>query len=162
MNYEIVEETDLSGEACYIYSVLPEGAENTLFEDFVDEYFDDNKYEVGNIYNRLRVIGSETGARECFFKINEGKPGDGVCALYDIPGSKLRLYCIVYGRVAVILGGGGLKSKNIRRWEDDSKLKANAEFMINFSKKVSEAIKEKDIRFEADGRMTGNLIINDE
>lgn len=39
-------------------------------------------------------MATKTGAAEHFFKLNEGKPGDGVCALFDSPDKKLRIYCI--------------------------------------------------------------------
>ena len=67
-----------------------------------------------NFLERIRTINEKTGARESFFKPNEGKPGDLVCALFDIPNSNLRLYCIRFGNSLIILGGGGEKKKTIK------------------------------------------------
>ena len=102
----------------------------TLFDHFVNENITDYRKEIRFIANRLQEIGNTTGAREKFFKHNEGKPGDGVCALYDDPDSNLRLYCIRYGNIAVILGGGGPKPDDVKAWQDDEKLTLEAETII--------------------------------
>ncbi len=72
-----------SGNKAKIYSILPEGDEMTLFDHFVQDNKDDHLNEIKQIVNRIKTIGHTTGAREQFFKQAEGKPGDGVCALYD-------------------------------------------------------------------------------
>lgn len=92
MTYEIIELEELSGNLATIYSVIIEDEEYTLFDSFVEENSADYPDEVKFIVNRLYSIGHSTGAREQFFKLNEGKPGDGVCALYDEEDSNLRQY----------------------------------------------------------------------
>ena len=54
--------------------------------------------------------------------MDEGIPGDGVCALFDLPNSNLRLYCIRYGNSIIILGGGGQKPKTISAFQENEKL----------------------------------------
>lgn len=94
MNFEIQAITELTGNGATIYTVILEGKEQTSFESFLNENEADYPEEVEDIVKRLYTIGKETGARDTFFKLDEGKPGDGVCALYDRPDSSLRLYCI--------------------------------------------------------------------
>ena len=65
--------------------------------------------------------------------------GDGVCALYDIPRSKLRLYCIRYGSTLIIAGDGAVKPKGIRALQEDERLK-EANYLL---RRVSKAIKDK-------------------
>ena len=114
------------------------------------------------MYKRqLLFIGKEGGARRDFFKRNEGKPGDGVCALYDNPDHKLRLYCIVFGTVAIILGGGGPKPEGVRAWQDNPNLKANAELMIRISQRITKAIHNKEIQVTDKG-LSGDLRIIDD
>ncbi len=149
MRFELAEIPHLSGSSCKIYSVIAEGEELSLFERFLIENFDTHKEEVKSINRRLQVMGRSTGAREHFFKDKEGLPGDGVCALYDDPDKKLRLYCVRYGNIAVILGGGG--EKNTRTWQDDPKLKREAERMIEISKIITEAIKNRETQITEDG-----------
>lgn len=134
----------------------------TLFDHFVNENIIHYQNELKFIANRLKVIGNTTGAREKFFKHNEGKPGDGVCALYDDPDSKLRLYCIRYGNIAVILGGGGPKPDNVKAWQDDEKLALEAETIIEVSKDIMQRIHSGDLQWSKDGsKLLGNLTISD-
>lgn len=111
MKCRIVKIERLSGSASSIYTIFIDDAEYSLFDIFIKDNNTLFKSELNDIVKRLRSIGSITGAREQFFKLNEGNPGDGVCALYDDPEKKLRLYCIRYGTTAIILGGGGVKPK---------------------------------------------------
>lgn len=162
MNYEIVELENLSGSQATIYSVIMEGEGITLFDHFVNENIADYREEIKFIANRLQEIGNSTGAREKFFKHNEGKPGDGVCALYDDPGSKLRLYCIRYGKIAVILGGGGPKPDYLKSWQEDEKLTLEAETIIQVSKDIMQRIHSGDLKWSNDGsQLLGNLSISD-
>ncbi|MEG2366181.1 MAG: hypothetical protein RSB29_05440, partial [Alistipes sp.] len=117
MNFTLVEISDLSGEHCQIFSVLLDGDKQTLYEQFLEKNAKAHGDEVQDIYDRLKFIGKEGGAREYFFKHHEGIPGDLVCALYDQPNSNLRLFCIRFGQVTVVLGCGGYKSKKIRAWQ---------------------------------------------
>lgn len=162
MNYEIVELEDFSGSQATIYSVIIEGDDITLFDHFVNENGDDFRNEVRFLANRLQEIGNTTGAREKFFKHNEGNPGDGVCALYDDPESKLRLYCIRYGNIAVILGGGGPKPENIKAWQNDEKLTLEAETIIQISEDIMKRIHSGDLNWSKDGsKLLGNLTFSD-
>lgn len=162
MNYEIVELENFSGSQATIYSVIMDDDGITLFDHFVNENSTDYRKEIKFIATRLQEIGNTTGAREKFFKHNEGKPGDGVCALYDDPDSKLRLYCIRYGNIAVILGGGGSKPDGIKAWQDDEKLTLEAETIIQVSKDIMQRIHSGDLQWSKDGsQLLGNLTISD-
>lgn len=162
MNYEIVELENFSGSQATIYSVIMEDDGITLFDHFVNENITDYRKEVRFIANRLQEIGNTTGAREKFFKHNEGKSGDGVCALYDDPDSNLRLYCIRYGNIAVILGGGGPKPDDVKAWQDDEKLTLEAETIIQVSKDIMQRIHSGDLLWSKDGsQLLGNLTISD-
>lgn len=101
MRYKLVKITKFSGDKASIYTLLTENEQGEFQDSLFDIFIDENKAlylsEIQNIFSRLITIGNDTGARESFFKTNEGVPGDGVCALYDSPSKKLRLYCIRYG-----------------------------------------------------------------
>jgi len=112
--YEIVEIQEFSGSEAKVYSIIPKGESETLFLKFVAEYEKEFKSEIKDIAKRIYQIGHTTGARNSFFKQNEGKFGDFVCALFDSPEKNLRLYCIRFGTQVVILGGGG--EKTVRAW----------------------------------------------
>jgi hypothetical protein len=162
VNYEIVELDELSGSKSTIYSVIIEDEEFTLFDSFVEGNSVDHPDEVKLIVNRLYQIGHTFGAREQFFKLDEGKPGDGVCAIYDEEDSKLRQYCIRNGSTLIILGGGGHKPPQIRAWQQDEKLKKEAELMIWISKDIMKRMRNGEIYWSKDGsRLLGDLKISD-
>lgn len=158
MNYEIVELEPYSGSEAKVYSLIPAGEDETLFEKFVDEYKVEFKNEVKDIIKTIYQIGHTTGARSSFFKQHEGKYGDFVCALFDVPGKNLRLYCIRFGMVAIILGGGGEKAKGVRAWQDDEKLSKEANQMIEYAKDILQRIDESDLYWSKDRtELQGNL-----
>ncbi|QYH39444.1 hypothetical protein GYM62_11865 [Algoriphagus sp. NBT04N3] len=150
MQFELVKIEELSGKKASIYSILLDGEDESLFERFLSENSNTFKNEIFDILSRLRTIANKTGAREGFFKLNEGKPGDGICALYDQPGSNLRLYCIRFGHELIILGGGGPKSKSIRAFQEDEKLEDENYRLRGIAQQIMKALREKDIRFSRD------------
>jgi hypothetical protein len=162
VNYEIVELEELSGPKATVYSIIKEGDRLTLFDHFIKEHVENYKEELKCIINRLQQMGKTTGAREQYFKCNEGKPGDGVCALYDEPGKELRLYCIRYGKVAILLGSGGPKKREIMAWQHDKKLTKEAQIIIGISKNITNRLMEGEIYWSANGcKLSGNLNFND-
>jgi len=161
VNFELVELLQFSGEKTTIYSAILEGDEDTLLDQFILENQKDYPEEVSDILGRLKAIGNTVGARQEFFKEWEGKPGDGVCALYDRPDANLRLYCIRYGSCAIIIGGGGYKPKSIRALQEDKKLKDENSKVKKISEIITTAIKDKDIQWSHDGmELIGDLIFN--
>jgi hypothetical protein len=112
---------NLSGSKTNIYSVFVGDDDKSLFEHFLEENNELYREELIEILIRIKSISTKEGAREHLFKKAEGKLGDGIEALYDESSRKLRLYCIRYGSVLLVLGGGG--AKNVRALQDDPKLK---------------------------------------
>lgn len=157
-SFEIVKLNELSGDHCAIYSIRFIGEDDSLFEQFLSECYTTFRNEVLDIYTRLKAIGRCVGLREGFYKANEGKPGDGVCALYDKPDAHLRVYFIYYGTDLIVVGDGGEKPKNIRTWQEDPVLTDANLLMQWVSEKISEATQNKDIQITDQG-FEGNLII---
>lgn len=71
-----------SGNEASIYTLLTENEQGEFQESLFDIFINENKTlflsEIKNIFSRLKTIGNDTGARESFFRTNEGVPGDGV------------------------------------------------------------------------------------
>lgn len=147
MKFELVKDIELSGNECSIYQVYLEDLDTYLYDIFWEENEDLYENELWDIDDRLYIIGHKIGARERFFKLHEGKPGDLVCAIYDVPDSKLRLYCIRYGMDLVVIGGGGEKSKDIRAYQEDENLNRQAEIIKAISDAIYDKQKDGDIRF---------------
>lgn len=104
MKYQIVELDEFTGSMATVYSVLPDNTDQTLFDTFIEQYYHTFREEVQDIISSLEIIGKRTCARQQFFKLNEGKPGDGICAMFDEPERNLRIYCIRWGKVAILIG----------------------------------------------------------
>lgn len=103
--------------------------------------------ELIEILTRIKSISTKEGAREHLFKKAEGKLGDGIEALYDESNRKLRLYCIRYGSVLLVLGGGG--AKNVRALQDDPKLKKENYLLRDISKLLTQAMKDGDLQWNS-------------
>lgn len=161
MNYEIVELTELSGKEASIYSVIIEDDAYSLYDRFLIQYQEKYSHAIKDIQARIRTMANKTGARDIYFKGGEGAPGDGVCALFDLPDFNLRLYCIRYGLNLIILGGGG--PKNVRAWQDDKKLSSEVKKLMKISKAITKRMMEKDIYWSNDKmHLLGELNFNDD
>lgn len=155
---ELIELDEFNCCSGHIYSVAVDGADQTLYDLFLEENEGDYRAELGEIANKLNTMSTWTGFTDNFFKLNEGKPGDGVCAITDLKG-KLRLYCIRFGNILLVLGGGGPKSKLIRAYEEDPKLLSENLMIRAVSDAMAKAIRNKDLTIEEDGSLSGNEII---
>jgi hypothetical protein len=164
MKYSFLKLPQLSGKCASIYTIRIENDDKieTLLDQFIKANEADAENEVKDIIQRLHTIGHKTGAREHFFKHNEGKPGDGVCALFDAPDKYLRLYCIRNGSVNVILGSGGAKPKHIRALQEDETLTIENHFMRKVSELFTQRLKAKEMSYSKNGmNLEGNLIFTD-
>jgi len=161
VKFEIVKIEQLTGNRTTVYSVIIDEEELTLFEQFIAENIESHRNELQDITERIKVIATKTGAIESFFDKPEGKIGQDIFALYDKPKSHLRLYCMRFSKVALILGGGGHKPKSIRSFQEDPKLKYENYLLREISDRVTKRIIEKEIWWSEDGmELTGNLIFD--
>ncbi len=140
----------LSGNKASVYSVILNDSNDTLFEVFLKENANEHLSELTNIVLRVKTMGKDTGIIDDFLKIHEGRFGDGVCALYDVPNSKLRVYCIRYGAQIIIIGGGGIKTKEIRALQDSPKLKKENYLMRSISSAIAKRIIGENICYSDD------------
>ena len=160
MEFELVKLAGFSNDEVSVYTLLNCDTGISLFQSFIQENQHEFPDEVKDIAKRILSF-KEVGAREIFFKINEGKPGDGVCALYDDEKSNLRLYCIRYGTVLVVLGGGGHKPKTTRRLQETKKLEDENQIMRNLSAEIEKRRRNGDLSFSKDFlEIDGDLIFN--
>jgi len=158
MNFQLVKLKNFCGSKASIYTLKDVDADTTLFEKFISENINSFKSEIIDITKRLNTIGKVTGARVEFVKTKEGKPGDLVCALYDKPNSKLRLYCIRLGSSLIIIGGGGHKPKSIKALQEDPKLKQENKIMVDLSKELLNRLQNKELKYTNDYKdLEGNL-----
>lgn len=161
MKYSIVKLPQFSGNKASVYSVVRYGDDETFLEKFVNANGNSFVSETKDIIGRLYTIGHTTGARHGFLRHDEGALGDGVCALYDKKKSKLRLYCIRYGLQIIIIGDGG--PKKVRALQHDEKLLETNAFMKWLSSRITERIKNHEIRYINDALdFTGDFDFDNE
>jgi hypothetical protein len=161
MKFELIKLDKFSGSKTSIYSIYLTDEKKILFDTFLIANKSLFLNELKDIIIRLTAIGHKTGAREQFFKLKEGKPGDLVCALYDEPDKRLRLYCIRYGTLLIIVGSGG--PKNVKKLQDNKKLKDENYFLRKVSDLIKTRMDEGEIYFSEDKMdLEGNLEFNDE
>ena len=99
MKFEIKELEELSGKKARIYSVIIDGEEDTLLEQF----FNENKNhadELQTMLSKIKTMADDTGCRRQFFAEGEGAWADGVVAL---KAGKLRLYGIYFNNTVVLV-----------------------------------------------------------
>ncbi len=160
VKFQLVKLTRFSGQKASLYSIIMGGDSETLFEKFIRNHTTSHIKEIEQIFATLNAIGRKVGAQENFFRRKkEGKPGDGVEAIYDYPNAKLRLYCIRFGNVTLLLGDGG--EKKVRAWQDDSQLSKSATEMIKVSKLLTQAIREGELTWTGND-FTGKFEFDDE
>lgn len=68
MKFELREILQLTGQRCKIYSVLMEGDEKTLFQQFVEENKTSFPQEVSDIIRKITSISQKRGAKEDYFR----------------------------------------------------------------------------------------------
>lgn len=158
MNYRIVPVVQVTGPACNIYTIIRDGSSHSVYEEFLQSNATGFRPQLRDIALRLESMGKQSGAREHFFKLREGRLGDLVAALYDRPDAKLRLFCIRFNNHLLILGGGG--PKDVRAWEEDPTLSKAANELIRLSEAIKEEMKDKTLRWNDEGTdLLGDLTI---
>ena len=150
MDFRIEEDETLSGNKAKIYSVRDEGDELTYLEHFVEDNINKYPNEVGNILEKLNIMGHYTGCESNLFKHNEGRAGDGVVCLKD-DSKRFRLYCMYFGDKLVICGSGGWKGPNIKAYQEDEILNNAAEKMKNVAAVLNKFLQSGIMDIESDG-----------
>jgi hypothetical protein len=90
---------------------------------------------------------------EEFFKTGAGKFGQIICTFKDHPRSLLRLYFIEFGNAAIILGGGGPKSKSARTSQEVAQLAAELEMLGLIANTLKKAEEKGHFGFDEDGNL---------
>lgn len=160
MEYHLVKIPNFSNSNITVYTLLNIKTGLTLFDDFINDHRGNYTDELKSIVKRINSF-KIVGARYDYFKHNEGTLSDGVCALYDSPNSKLRLYCIRYGTSMIILGGGGFKSKETRALQETPKLLIENKVIRELSKEIEMRRRNNDLIISKDFlSIEGDIIFN--
>lgn len=156
--FEIVELDEFAGDGATVYSIALDDDEETLYDRFLEENDADYLDELDFLVQRIETI-ARLGARFNYFRPKaEGElvKGDGLEALYDVPNSNLRLYCIKFGSIALILGGGGYKPKGVGPFQDVPKMKEENYLLRELSGRINQAIRDGELWWEGN-RLAGRM-----
>lgn len=151
MKFRLVKLKGLSGKRATVYSVILNDEGQTLFDRFIVENKINFPAEIADLRYQIQTMAHKTGAREQFFERPEGKRDQNVWDLRDRPRKKLRLYCLWYPNVAIVLGGGGVKPKNIRSFQENPKLNLENDLMRKVCDAIDQRIRDKELRWSSDG-----------
>ena len=150
MKFEIREVKELTGAKARVYSVILDGEDETLLEQFFDENI---KYEkdLNKVLHRIHVMAHDTGCRKSFFKEGEGAWADGMVAMQGT--GHLRLYGIYFHDAVILFGSGGHKPPGVAAYEDYPPLNAKAQQMKTIAKEIYRMITEKELKIHEDGTL---------
>lgn len=152
-----------SGKKVAFFSVLYDGETKNEFQKFIEKYGADDAYkdDLGIILARIQKV-EISGAEDRHFRY-EGKMREHIRALpSNIESSRLRLYCLCFSECILILGGGGIKEKGIRTWQDDPQLTKYVEELQKIDKAMSLKIRKNPSIVRAYSQLEDiDLIINE-
>ncbi len=143
-----LERINSSGKVA-VYSVLYDGETQNEFQKFIAKYAAEGAYknDLGIILARLQKIEID-GAADRHFRY-EGKMREHIRAIPpNIETSKLRLYCLCFAECILVLGGGGVKTKGTRTWQDDPQLTKYVTELQKIEKVLSAEIRKNPMTFK--------------
>ena len=136
MKKKITIELFEEGEKANIYSYRVND-EILEFEKFIDSFMDSDYTNDFDIIDDTVTRILENGAQERYFR-PEGKMLDYLTAIPEKGlGCELRVFCLRLNEKIIILGNGGIKYKNIKKYQDDPILNEIAEEIQKISAKLS-------------------------
>lgn len=142
------------GKRTNIYTIHVENDELSEYKKFVIENYEKVPNAVRNLDTQLKYISSKSGIIDEQFK-RESPPKYNVFRIEETE-DYLRLYCIKYSHVAIVIGGGGLKDSAKRKLKDNPELKRVVDFLMSIEDAIFEAIKSKEIKLTDNG-FEGNI-----
>jgi len=135
----------------HYYSILFEDEEDSLFEQFINKYIEDEgtKEELVEMVEWIRKIGDEIGAKTKYFR-HEGATSDAKALppparFIEGAAGSLRLYCLVLSEQVVVLYNGGVKTKN--KAQDCPNVSSHFRLANKISKVITQSFIEKEIRW---------------
>lgn len=153
--FEIVEYK--GGNRATIYSIHIEGQEKNEADKFFEEFYDSHNKDITDILERLEHMIERSGFEDHQFK-HIGTPND---ATEEIKSCNIRMFVLKYSKVAIIIGGGGVKNK-VRTYQEVPRLNKLAKMLMSISKMFDNKINESEISWTKTEpiRLEGNLKFN--
>lgn len=150
MLFELREIDGLTGPKARVYSVILDGDNKTLLDQFFAENKNNTK-DLLKVVSKIRVMAQDTGCRRGYFKEGEGAWADGMVALRGT--GCLRLYGIYFHDAVILFGSGGYKPPGVAAYEDYPPLHAKAQQMQEVAREINRMISNKELKVCDDGTL---------
>lgn len=148
--FEIVE--FCLGEKAAFYTIKLSGESETEIDKFLTKYSKEKEEQIDAISLKIKQMAETRGCLDTLIT----KEYDNI---YKFKEEKIRLFCLRFGKVAIILGGGGIKEPNIRATQDSVELTGYVKLLEFVDQEINKRIYNKEI-FVTDNRITGDLKFN--
>jgi hypothetical protein len=155
MRVELVQLDELSGKASKVYSVFIDSNSENELDRFIGNLTDESRRK--KLAERFYQLQKDCrrGLREDFFK-PEGGAADALVRIRDT--GQVRVYGILFSKLCIILGGGGIKPKVVRTYQEVPELYDAVKLLKRIQDEILIRIKEGEFRFEDNGTIVGDHI----
>ena len=152
MKFSIIEKK--IGKKAKIYTILFESKELDEYDDFVFNHMEKVPDAVRTLDKQLKGMACKYGFQDFNFK-RESPTTHNVFRIEDTD-ANLRLYCIRYSNVAIVLGNGGIKLDGTQRNDENPHLQKEIDFLMLVEDLINKRILLREVKI-SDTSLSGNL-----
>jgi len=147
-----------SGNKAKIYTIQFEDQSISEYYRFVDDHKSEYPEIVNELDVRLTYMVRNYGIPDHFFKRESPKPYN----VFRIENTEdLRIYCIKFSNVAIVLGNGGIKLPDTIKLNENPDLQKIRNLLMGIEDLITDRIKTGDVIIN-DKELKGNLTFDTE
>lgn len=147
------------GKRAKVYTIQFQANELNAYEQFVLDNMLVVPDAVRTLDKQLRQISTKYGIIDDQFK-RESPQSHQVYRIEDTE-DWLRIFCIKYSRVAIVLGGGGLKDELKVKLDENPELLKVRDILMQIEDQIHEKVISKEIKITDNG-FEGDLVFKSE
>ena len=132
-----------NGKKSKVYTIHFSDKELSEYDQFVFDNMSIVPDAVRILNTQIKNMSCRYGLSEHYFK-RESPESHSVFRIDDTE-ENLRLYCIKFSRVAIVLGSGGIKSPGTIKLIENPHLNAICDLLMQIEDLINERIKSKEI-----------------
>lgn len=136
------------GKKAGFYTIVFDGEAMSEADKFFEIINKKAPKKAENLYSNIEYQAEERGCQDHLFTYERD------VSVYKMKEGKWRLYCIRFGKVAVILGGGDFK--DVPKTQDSEILEGHVEKLRFVNKLINERISNGDL-YISDNGLVGNF-----
>jgi len=142
------------GSKAKIYTIKFLESDNSEYKNFVQEFKNIYSESVHILNQKLKSFSYKRGIIDEFLT-RESSEAFNVYKISET-NDNLRLYCIRYSNVALIIGGGGIKTLGKIKLKDNPHLQIKVDQLVEIEKIIQKRINSREIII-TDNSIEGNL-----